>query len=64
MIPLTLSQAQQLASLDIDPFDVLEPIHELVEVAASRPDDDLVNAAGGLLDNIAALLERYGVFGD
>ncbi len=62
VIPLTLSQAQQLASLDVDPFDVLEPIHELVEVAASRPDDDLVNAAGGLLDNIAALLERYGVF--
>lgn len=64
VIPLTLKQAQLLCSLEVDLFDVLEPIHELVDVAASRPEDDLINAAGGLLANIATLIERYDASAD
>lgn len=60
VIPFTLKQAQQVASLEVDLFDVLEPILELVEVAASRPEDDLSNAADELLTDIAILIDRYG----
>ena len=60
VIPLTLEQAQQVSSLDVDLFDLLEPMFELVEVAASRTEDDLGNAADELLTNIAILVERYG----
>ncbi len=60
VIPLTLEQAQQVCSLDVDLFDLLEPMFELVEVAASRTEDDLNNAADELLTNIAILVERYG----
>jgi len=60
VIPLTLEQAQQVSSLDVDLFDLLEPMFELVEVAASRTEDDLSNAADELLTNIAILVERYG----
>lgn len=59
-VPLTLDQAQQIAELDVDVFDVLEPMFELVGVAASRPEHDLSNAAGELLTEIAILVERYG----
>jgi len=59
VIPLTLEQAQQVCSLDVDLFDLLEPMFELVEVAASRTEDDLSNAADELLTNIAILVERY-----
>ena len=59
VIPLTLEQAQQVSSLDVDLFDLLEPMFELVEVAASRTEDDLGNAADELLTNIAILVERY-----
>jgi len=59
VIPLTLEQAQQVSSLDVDLFDLLEPMFELVEVAASRTEDDLSNAADELLTNIAILVERY-----
>ena len=59
VIPLTLEQAQQVSSLDVDLFDLLEPMLELVEVAASRTEDDLGNAADELLTNIAILVERY-----
>ncbi|MCZ6461579.1 MAG: hypothetical protein O6705_05015, partial [Actinobacteria bacterium] len=59
VIPLTLEQAQQICSLDVDLFDLLEPMFELVEVAASRTEDDLSNAADVLLTNIAILIERY-----
>ena len=60
VIPLTLEQAQRVSSLDVDLFDLLEPMFELVEVAASRTKDDLSNAADELLTNIAILVERYG----
>ena len=59
VIPLTLEQAEQVASLDVDLFDLLDPMFELVEVAASRTEDDLSNAADELLTDIAILLERY-----
>ena len=59
VIPLTLEQARQVSSLDVDLFDLLEPMFELVEVAASRTEDDLGNAADELLTNIAILVERY-----
>ena len=59
VIPLTLQQAHLVASLDVDVFDLLDPMFELVEVAASRPEDDLSNAADELLTNIAILVERY-----
>lgn len=58
VIPLTVEQAQQIASLEVDLIDALGPIRELVEVAASRPEDDLSNAADELLTNIAILVER------
>ncbi len=60
VIPLTLEQAQRVSSLDVDLFDLLEPMFELVEVATSRTEDDLSNAADELLTNIAILVERYG----
>ena len=59
VIPLTLEQAQRVSSLDVDLFDLLEPMFELVEVAASRTEADLSNAADELLTNIAILVERY-----
>ena len=60
VIPLTLEQARRVSSLDVDLFDLLEPMFELVEVATSRTEDDLSNAADELLTNIAILVERYG----
>lgn len=58
IIPLTFEQAQDLASLDANILDTLEPIHELVRVAASRPPADLANAADELLTDIDILIER------
>lgn len=58
VIPLTSSQAEKLASLDDNVLDMLEPIHELVKVAASRPKADLANAADELLSDIDIMIER------
>ena len=59
VIPLTLQQAKAVAAQDGDLIDVLGPIRELVQIAASRPDDDLDNAADSLLNEIEVLVERY-----
>ena len=59
VIPLTLEQARTVGAQDGDLIDVLGPIRELVEVAASRPEDDLDNAADALLNQIEILVERY-----
>lgn len=58
VIPLTLQQAKTVAAQDGDLIDILGPIRELVEVAASRPEDDLENAADALLNQIEILVEQ------
>lgn len=63
VIPLTFSQAQELASLDANILDTLEPIHELIKVAVSRPKADLTNAADKLLSEIDILIERQRITG-
>jgi len=59
VIPLTLEQAKTLATQEGDLVDILGPIRELVEVAASRPEEDLENAADALLNQIEVLVEHY-----
>ena len=59
VIPLTLQQARTVAAQDGDLIDTLGPIRQLVEVAVSRPEDDLDNAADALLNQIEVLVERY-----
>ena len=59
VIPLTLQQARTVAAQEGDLIEILGPIRELVEVAASRPEDDLDNAADALLNQIEVLVERY-----
>lgn len=59
VIPLTLQQARTLAAQEGNLIDTLGPIRQLVEVAASRPEDDLDNAADALLNQIEVLVERY-----
>ena len=59
VIPLTLEQAKTLAAQEGNLIDILGPIRELVQIAASRPDDDLDNAADSLLNEIEVLVERY-----
>jgi len=59
VIPLTLQQARTVAAQQGDLIEILGPIRELVEVAASRPEDDLGNAADALLDQIEVLVEHY-----
>ena len=59
VIPLTMRQAKTIAAQGEDLIDILGPIRELVEVAASRPEDDLDNAADTLLNQIEILVERY-----
>lgn len=59
VIPLTVQQAKQVALLEADLFDVLDPMFDLVEAAVSRPKDDLDNAVSELLTNIAILVERH-----
>ncbi len=61
VVPLTLEQAQQIATQESDTFDLLEPMFELSGIAASRPQSDRDNAAGELLNEIAVLIDRYGV---
>ena len=61
VIPLTMEQARMVAAQDGDLIEILGPIHELVEVAASRPEDDLGNAADALLNQIEVLVEQYGM---
>ena len=59
VIPLTLQQAKAVAAQDGDLIEIQGPIRELVEIAASRPDDDLDNAADSLLNEIEVLVERF-----
>ncbi|TDI57086.1 MAG: hypothetical protein E2O96_01445 [Acidobacteria bacterium] len=59
VIPLTLQQAKTVAAQDGDLIDILGPIRGLVEVAASRSEDDLENAADALLNQIEILVEQY-----
>jgi len=59
VIPLTLHQAKTVAGQDGDLIDILGPIRELVEVAASRSEDDLENAADALLNQIEILVEQH-----
>ena len=59
VIPLTLQQAKVVAAQNGDLIEILGPIRELVEIAASRPEDDLDNAADALLNQIEVLVERY-----
>lgn len=59
VIPLTLEQAKTVAAQEGDLIGVLGPIRELVQIASSRPDDDLDNAADSLLNDIEVLVERY-----
>lgn len=59
VIPLTLQQAKAVAAQDGDLMEVLGPIRELVQVAASRPEADLDNAADALLNQIEVLVEQF-----
>lgn len=59
VIPLTLEQAKKVAAQDGDLIDVLGPIRELVQVAASRPENDLANAADALLNQVEVLVEQF-----
>ena len=59
VIPLTIQQAKVVAAQDGDLIEILGPMRELVEIAASRPEDDLDNAADALLNQIEVLVERY-----
>ena len=61
VIPLTLEQAKTHAAQEGNLIDILGPIRELVEIAVSRPEDDLENAADALLNQIEVPVEQHEV---